>query len=322
MSAPDGRHPPIDGLRALAAIAVLLTHAAIFSGLVAAGGDAARYAQRLEVGVAVFFVISGFVLYRPFLLARLDGRELPRVGRYAGRRALRIVPAYWLALTVAAIALSLPGVLSLSGVVTYYGFGQIYSTDTFPGGLVQAWTLCVEVTFYAFLPLFAWAMRRGGAADRDAILRREAYALLGLAAFSLAWKAAFVYRGSPDQVVLSPWLHSLPAYLDHFALGMGLALAVSWRTTLPRAVAAARRRRRGAGVLGREPADRDRLPAVRALHALAVARPARAVRGGRDRARRRRRGRRSRPRGGRARARPAAPRCFSGRSPTGSTSGT
>ena len=83
MSAPDGRHPPIDGLRALAAIAVLLTHAAIYSGLAAAGGTPARYAQRLEVGVAVFFVISGFVLYRPFLLARLDG------ARAAARRALR-----------------------------------------------------------------------------------------------------------------------------------------------------------------------------------------------------------------------------------------
>ncbi len=225
MSAPDGRHPPIDGLRAIAAIAVLLTHVSIYSGLVAAGGDAARYAQRLEVGVAIFFVISGFVLYRPFLQARLDARELPRVGRYANRRALRIVPAYWLALTVAAVGFSLPGVLTLSGIPTYYGFGQIYSTDTFPGGLVQAWTLCVEVTFYAFLPLWAWMMRRLG----PVTLRGEALALAGLAAFAIAWKAAFVWSGSPDQVVLSPWLHSLPAYFDHFALGMGLAVLVAWK---------------------------------------------------------------------------------------------
>ena len=232
MSAPDGRHAPIDGLRALAAIAVLLTHAAIYSGLAAAGGETGRIAQRLEVGVAVFFVISGFVLYRPFLLARLEGRALPRVGRYAGRRALRIVPAYWLALTVAAIALSLPGVLSLSGFATYYGFAQIYATDTFAGGLVQAWTLCVEITFYAFLPLWAWGRRRLGPAD----LRHEALALLALAAFSLAWKAAFVWSGAPDQVVLSPWLHSLPAYFDHFALGMGLAVLLAWKP-LPRWVA-------------------------------------------------------------------------------------
>src|SRR3954469_14434519 len=88
MAGPVGRHPPIDGLRAFAAIAVLLTHTAIYSGLAATGGATARYAQRLEVGVAVFFVISGFVLYRPFLEDR--GVSLRR---YAGRRALRIVPA-------------------------------------------------------------------------------------------------------------------------------------------------------------------------------------------------------------------------------------
>ena len=46
-----------------------------------------------------------------------------------------------------------------------------------------------------------------------------------LFAASLAWKAAFVWSGPADQVVLSPWLHSLPAYLDQFALGMALALA-------------------------------------------------------------------------------------------------
>ncbi len=116
MTHAPGRHSPLDGLRAVAAVAVLLTHAAIYSGLASAGGDTARYAQRLEVGVAVFFVISGFVLYRPFVSARLDGRPLPLLGRFAGRRALRIVPAYWLALTVSAVALGLAGVLSLSGV--------------------------------------------------------------------------------------------------------------------------------------------------------------------------------------------------------------
>lgn len=223
------RHQPLDGLRAVAAIAVLLTHAAIVSGLVSAGGDTARYAQRLEVGVAVFFVISGYVLYRPFVRARLDGQPLPGLARYAHRRILRIVPAYWLALTVSAIVLSLPGVLSANGVITYYGFGQIYSQDTLTGGLLQAWTLCIEVTFYAFLPVWAWALRARGTTDRRAIFRREAFALAGLAAFSLAWKAAFVWSGPAKQVVLSPWLHSLPAYLDQFALGMGLAVLLAWR---------------------------------------------------------------------------------------------
>ena len=227
------------------------------------------------------------MLYRPFLLARLDGRELP------ARRALRGPPRAADRARVLARAdgrggrALAAGRADASGIVTYYGFGQIYSTDTFTGGLVQAWTLCVEVTFYAFLPLWAWAMRRLGGRPS---LRREACALLGLAAFSLAWKAAFVWSGPPDQVVLSPWLHSLPAYFDHFALGMGLAVLVAWRP-LPRwvplaGVVVARGR-----VLGREPADRDRLRALRAVHALAVHGPPPALRRGRVRAGRRRAGR-------------------------------
>ncbi len=202
------RYPLVDGLRAVAAIGVLLTHSAISSGLVTTAATGFRYAQRLEVGVTIFFVISGFVLYRPFLLARVDTQ------RYAWRRAMRIVPAYWIALTVTGILL---GHDIFQRPLAYYGFAQIYSQDTLTGGLIQAWTLDVEVTFYVFLPLWAWLLSR-------ASLRQQAYALVGLAAASMVWKIAFVWSGSARQVVDTPWLHSLPAYLDTFALGMGLAI--------------------------------------------------------------------------------------------------
>ena len=191
---------------------MLLTHAAIYSGLAAPGGDAARYAQRLEVGVAIFFVISGFVLYRPFVAARLDGRPLPLLGRFAGRRALRIVPAYWLALTVSAVGARCPACSPSRGSSPTTASVRSTRSARCPGGLVQAWTLCVEVTFYAFLPLWAWLLRaRARPRDRGAILRRETLALIGPRRASLAWKAAFAWSGSPERVVDSPWLHSLPA---------------------------------------------------------------------------------------------------------------
>jgi peptidoglycan/LPS O-acetylase OafA/YrhL len=219
------RYPLIDGLRAVAAIGVLLTHSAISSGLVTSGATGFRYAQRLEVGVTIFFVISGFVLYRPFLVARLeDHGELPRIGRYARRRALRIVPAYWIALAISALILGRPEVWSHP--LAFFGFGQIYSQSTLTGGLIQAWTLDIEVAFYVFIPVWAWLLRR-------ATLRQEAYALVGLALASLAWKVAFVWSGSASNVHDTAWLRSLPAYLDQFALGMGLAVAtlagLQWR---------------------------------------------------------------------------------------------
>ena len=84
------------------------------------------------------------------------------------RRALRIFPAYWLALTVLIVVFGLH-VSGLHDLVIYYGLLQIYDTHRFLGAIPQAWTLCTEVSFYVFLPAYAWVMRHGwGAAASSA----------------------------------------------------------------------------------------------------------------------------------------------------------
>src|SRR5439155_8306716 len=93
-----------------------------------------RYAQRLEVGVAIFFVISGFLLYRPFAASRAAGQPAPRTGPYAWRRVLRIVPAYWLALTVTVVVLGRWEVFHPAHLLTFYGRGQAYRGPTIGGG--------------------------------------------------------------------------------------------------------------------------------------------------------------------------------------------
>ena len=60
------------------------------------------YLIRLEVVIQFFFVTSGFVLYRPYIAGRLGVGRAPRLSSYARNRFLRIVPAYWLAMTVLA----------------------------------------------------------------------------------------------------------------------------------------------------------------------------------------------------------------------------
>ena len=214
------RYPEVDALRAFAAIAVLGTHAAIFAGADYPGSEIGRYAQRLEVGLTIFFVISGFLLYRPFVAARVAGGAGPRVAAYGWRRLLRIAPAYWVALTVSAVLLSKDEVFGAGTAPAYYLLGQTYSSDTLSGGLTQAWTLCVEIAFYAFLPVWAWAMSRIAGAS----LRAEVAALAALALFSAAWKVAVLSGTDPEQVVITPMLIALPAYLDQFALGMALAV--------------------------------------------------------------------------------------------------
>jgi peptidoglycan/LPS O-acetylase OafA/YrhL len=215
------RFPLVDGLRAIAAISVLVFHAAFHSG---AMRDAwwGEIAGRFEIGVAVFFVISGFLLYRPFCAARFEGREAPAVGAFYRRRVLRIVPAYWLALTVLAVYPGLSGVFSGDWWV-YYGFGQIYSQQTFAQGIPQAWTLCVEATFYLALPLYALAIGRLGArSDRGRRLRLELGVLAALTSVCLAVRIAVL---GPDAGLLS---YSLIGLFDWFAAGMALAVASVW----------------------------------------------------------------------------------------------
>jgi peptidoglycan/LPS O-acetylase OafA/YrhL len=221
------RFPLVDSLRALAALAILGTHAAFFAGAYGDAGLVAQLAARLEVGVAVFFVISGFLLYRPFAAAHLTGSAVPRTGAYTVRRLARIVPAYWFALTVIALATPIAGVGLTTGALRYYLFGQIYDQATIGYGLTQAWSLCVEITFYAFLPLWAWGVRAAARRAPAGVtrLRAELVALALMTLFSVVWKAVvLLLQDHHDQVVVTPWLVSLPAYLDEFAIGMALAV--------------------------------------------------------------------------------------------------
>ncbi len=89
------RYPLVDAIRAIAALSVLVFHAANAAYTAVPDQDwLGAVLARFNVGVPIFFVISGFLLYRPFVAARLGGRAAPRVRDYARRRVLRLVPAY------------------------------------------------------------------------------------------------------------------------------------------------------------------------------------------------------------------------------------
>jgi peptidoglycan/LPS O-acetylase OafA/YrhL len=234
------RFPLVDSLRALAALGVLATHAAAPAGLYGGASELGRFAARLDVGVALFFLISGFLLYLPFCRARVEGRPQPHTGAYAWRRFLRIAPGYWVALTVIALVLSLPGVFTASGIPTYYGLAQAYQVDTIGGGMAQAWSLTIEVAFYAFLPLFAFAMSRLRGTTPAARVRSEFAAVGVLIAVGIAYKLVVLSQADPDAVRITPALLALPAYLDQFGLGMLLAVAtvaLAGRERLPRPLA-------------------------------------------------------------------------------------
>jgi peptidoglycan/LPS O-acetylase OafA/YrhL len=90
--------PSLDGYRALAALSVVLFHTVSTLGL----GSTRWWGELIlpmgSFGVSVFFLLSGFLLYRPFVLAAVKRSPSPRLGVYYTRRFFRILPGYWLAL--------------------------------------------------------------------------------------------------------------------------------------------------------------------------------------------------------------------------------
>jgi peptidoglycan/LPS O-acetylase OafA/YrhL len=200
---------------------VLVFHAAYYSRVSEPGGGVSPYLARLNIGVAVFFVISGFLLYRPLLAARARQGPPVRLRDYARRRVLRIVPAYWVALTVLAIYPGLTGVFSGRWWV-YYGFGQDYGTRTVVQGIGPAWSLGCEVVFYALLPFvsraFGWAAGIAGTAGGRAVWWQLEVAVLGLlsaASFGVRALAA-AHPGVPASTFATTFAW--------FAVGMALAV--------------------------------------------------------------------------------------------------
>jgi len=213
------RFPLVDAMRALAALSIVAFHVAFLGGGLTTTG-AGPWLAGLNVGVPLFFAISGFLLYRPWVVARLAGSAPPALGIYALRRLLRIGPAYWVALVAIVVVLGRDGVLAWPDALIYFGFAQAYFPERFSGGIGQAWTLTVELAFYAALPLVALAVRR----LPGPVLRGEALALGGLVAVSVAWRLAVVSTLDPSEPAYFTLLTALPAQLDVFAGGMALAV--------------------------------------------------------------------------------------------------
>ncbi len=242
LPAASGRNPSLDGVRVLAAFAVLLTHVGGQTGVEFTGSPASFVVSRGDVGVPIFFVLSGLLLYRPFARSALTAGRRPATGPYFIRRALRILPAYWLVVIVALGTLNSPHVGSASTWAQYLLLVQNYNLHpwwygTGAAGLAQMWSLVVEVSFYLVLPLLAaalagYAARATGTAGPAGELSRRARRLLaGIGVMGLSSYAFTVLAFYPS---LQLWLgETLPRLLTWFAGGMMLAVLSEWAHAEP-----------------------------------------------------------------------------------------
>lgn len=201
--------PALQGLRAAAALAVVVTHVAVQTGEF--HGLHGRLLIRLDLAVAVFFALSGFLLWRGHAAAAHGLRPAPATGPYLRSRLVRIMPAYLVAVVL--ILALLPDVhfAVLSVWLANLTLTQIYVPLTLTAGLTQMWSLSVEVSFYLALPLLALLARR-----LPVRARIPTIAVVALA--SLAWGLLPLHP--PAGVNPLNWP---PAFFSWFAAGMLLA---------------------------------------------------------------------------------------------------
>jgi peptidoglycan/LPS O-acetylase OafA/YrhL len=156
-----GRIPSLDGVRAIAILLVLYSHASIpghSTYLIAAVKGRSGF-----LGVQIFFVLSGF------LITALLLREIARRGRVSRsgfylRRALRILPAYLVYLAVVAVLpRSAEDELTGRDWLTALTYTVNFHSLPIPWPISHVWSLSVEEHFYLAWPLVMAAASLAGA---------------------------------------------------------------------------------------------------------------------------------------------------------------
>ena len=220
--------PALDGLRALAVIAVLLYH-----------GDVS-WAQGGYFGVDAFFVLSGFLI-TSLLLAEFTADRTIALGSFWARRARRLLPAMALVLVAVAIyAVVAAHPLELrqlrgDGISTLFyvaNWHQVFTHQSYfesfaaPSALRHTWSLAIEEQFYLVWPLVVLGVLHVTRGSRRALLAL----CIALATASAALMAIWYTPGTDPSRVY----YGTDTRAQSLLIGATLAIFFSWRALSPR----------------------------------------------------------------------------------------
>ncbi len=224
-----------DGLRAIAALMIFFGHVFVNADAGQAFenyGWAKELVGRLDLGLGLFFALSGYFVARPFVRSFILGTKHPSARRYFRNRTLRIVPAFYVVAAIVVLRFGLDGAIgptpdNPSGTAPRSEWWQVLSiftfTQSYTGGSAtlpygHAWSLNAEVAFYLLLPLAAAiAYRLGGRIRGPRARARTALAALG----GVGLVSIYLRQGSDEFAVLT----SPPFILYAFVPGIMLAAA-------------------------------------------------------------------------------------------------
>lgn len=226
--APDTARVPhlavINGLRGCAILAVIYHH--LFHLFLTPLGGRAVEVGPLSVskhslfsngwlGVNLFFILSGFVLMLPYALVQRSMSEPGSVRHYYARRAARLLPLYYFALTASVFFLGRQDFLSsmfLRDLVRMVTFSFVFNPVTFfPKFNPVLWSLAVEVWFSLLFPLLVLLWRRIGALP------------VTIAALAFCLAVRIHATGMSGGVLLHYVKDGIGGRLDDFVIGMLLA---------------------------------------------------------------------------------------------------
>lgn len=158
LSLLSNRYPALHGLRVIAILSVLQVHVTI----VLSHGhlfDQPKFAIRstgIWFGMDLFFVLSGFLIGS--MLLSEDSHDWKGIRRFYARRAFRIIPLYYLILTIAWRV----GHRNIGPEIAIkeYLYLTNYHSSVFHAIVPWGWSLCVEEHFYLAVPLLVAVLQK------------------------------------------------------------------------------------------------------------------------------------------------------------------
>lgn len=207
----------LTGLRGFAALMVVLMHTSVLT--------AYPWLGLPEYGPVSLFVLSGYLLFRPWSRWGLRTGPRPSIRTFARRRLLRIFPAYLVVLVVVAIVLPDSRPDGAGGWLRAATFTWIYEGEELRAALFQTWSLATEMSWYVVLPVVGTVL--AVLASRMS-LTRGFWLSAALISLSLPVTAAWRWWDGEfgEAFVHDFWL---PGYLVCFAAGALVAHLVEGR---------------------------------------------------------------------------------------------
>lgn len=222
-----------DGVRGVGALFVFTTHVCLLADPVPNNnllsyGWAAPVLGHIDLALSAFFVLSGYLIARPYARAYVAGTRRPRLRNYVRNRVLRVVPVFYLLTVLILLRFGLDGRIgdvpgadrsSAWEVISQFLFiqGQTQGPSSIPIG--PAWSIGAEVGFYIIIPFAAFGAYVAAARLRGPE-RRVAFALAIIAVVTVVSIALRAY----DKYLFA-WLTSPPAILYGFMPGVALGIA-------------------------------------------------------------------------------------------------